>query len=433
MSFRRTLMLLGVLMAMPAQAQTVPPAQIAAERHAMALLARADVRAAEARLAARWRAGSPGLLAESYAQLPAAIRSVAFMVALEEIDNDPRRPQVIEISVPPHRWSGTRVPDGRWGINNPDTLYFTVPVEPGSRYVLTGHRHAGAPTDANITLQTIDVWGAVDNIALGDLQVDADGTYRITIDDEPANGRPNHLQIRGGATQIIIRNTLADWAREVPDTLSVERIAGPPAAPVRGEEALAQTVIRRLGNVVVHSIDGLQPPIFRLPANVIPAPGALADKPGFLVTQRNALGHFRLADDEALVATFDPGGAGYATFPVTNVWGISPDSRAHQNSLNTAQAVHNPDGTITVVLAERDPGVANWIDPAGLHEGIVMLRWQRLAAGGRGPGVTAKVVKIADLPQVLPATVRRITPAERQRQKAARAVGFDRRFARRGE
>ena len=239
------------------------------------------------------------------------------------------------------------------------------------------------------------------------------------------------MQIRGGATQVLIRNTLADWSREAPDALTVERVAGPDAALPLSDEALAKEVLRRLAAVVAHSVNDLQPPIFRHPENFIPQPGVLADKPGFLVTQRNALGHFRLSDDEALVATFDPADAGYATFPVTNVWGISPDSRTHQNSLNTKQAALSPDGTVTVVVSNWDPGIVNWIDPAGLREGIVMLRWQLLApqtSASSGPAVTARLVNRKELLAALPESIRRITPKDRRQQSKDRATTFDRRF-----
>ncbi|WP_288338746.1 hypothetical protein [uncultured Sphingomonas sp.] len=406
--------------------------QLAAERRALRLIARPDVQRVFGKIERAWRDGTPGLLPETYAQLPQAVRELALLTALQAIAGDAQRPGVVEISASPHRWHGLTVPGGRWGINNPDTLYFLVPVAPGARYVITGQRHGRGPVDANYSLQKGDGWETVANIAQDALQIDAQGRYRIEIDNQPANGRPNHLQIRDGANAVLIRNTLADWSRELPDTLAVTRLGPAPTTPAPSDDALAAQIVERLHATVRRSTAALQPPILSQPANVIPQPGPIADKPGFLVTQRNTLGHFRLADNEALVATFDPGGAAYATFPVTSIWGITPDPDRYQNSLNTAQAARNPDGTITVVLSRRDPGVVNWIDPGGLREGIVMLRWQRLAAtapAGGGPAVTTQVVKLNALSAMLPAGTKHITPAERAQQRVARASGFARRFA----
>lgn len=404
--------------------------QVEAERHALRLIRRPDIQKALDAAKAEWRRHSPDLLPESYARLDASLRELLLMATLQMIDNDPRRPKVIEISAAPHRWYGTDVPGGRWGINNPDTLYFTIPVEAGSRYVITGRRKGAGPTDVNFTVQTGADWRAVDNIAKPALKVDAHGRYTITVDDRPANGRSNHLTVSGAANVVLVRNTLADWSRELPDTLTVERVSGPPAGAPASDDDLARLVIAQLKAIVAHNVDSVLYRVIRQDANVIPPPGAIADKPGFLVSQRNTLGRFRLKDDEAIVATFDPGKAGYATFPVTDIWGVTPDSRRHQNSLNTRQAVRNADGTITVVLSGWDPGVANWIDPVGLREGIVMLRWQLLNAGtGTGePFVTAKLVRRSELTRELPASLARVTPRQRQAQLTARAAAFDRRF-----
>lgn len=428
------LLLTGVALARGEESQPATQAgrdQLDAERRAMRIVARPDVQAALPALEAEWASRTPGLLPATLKRLHTSIEEVLFMVALEVVDGDPRRPRVVEISAPPHRWFGTDVPGGRWGIDNPDTLYFTIPVEPESRYVITGHRRAPGPTDSNFTVQTPDVWGAVGNVGQRDLAVDADGTYTITVDAQPADGRPNHLQVKDGGTAVLVRNTLGDWSRDAVDAIEVRRVDGPAPGPESSDDDLARALVARMPRVIAHSVDDLQPPIFRQPANLIPQPGRPADKPGFLVTQRNALGHFRLGADEAIVATFDPGGAGYATFPVTDVWGVSPDYGTHRNSLNSRQAVADPGGTVTVVMSAFDPGVSNWVDTAGLDEGIVMLRWQLLAplpTASGGPGVAAKVVARAALAGVLPPGTRFVTPAERDAQRAARAAGLARRF-----
>jgi hypothetical protein len=403
-------------------------AQLEAERQALQLVARADVQLLLERLEAQWREQIPGRLPETYVQLRASLREVAFFVAVQVVDADPRRAQAIEISAPPHRWLETDVPGGRWGINNPDTLYFTVPVEAESAYVIHGQRHGAGPTDANFTLQVPDVFAAAESLGKSDLVVEPNGSYRVTLDHRPADGRPNHLQLRGDATQLVVRYTLADWPSESPDAIRVERSSGPEARLARREDELAQELTRRLATVLTHTINRLQQPIFRQPVNFIPQPAAAGDKSGFLPAQRNALGHFRLADDEALIATFNPAGAGYAGLTVTDVWGVSPDSRAHQNSLNAKQAALNADGTITVVIATADPGVENWIDPAGLREGIIMLRWQLLATLAHGPTVATKLVPIRELQEALPASISRISPEARRQQAAKRADSFDRRF-----
>jgi hypothetical protein len=102
--------------------------------------------------------------------------------------------------------------------------------------------------------------------------------------------------------------------------------------------------------------------------------------------------------------------------------------------LNNRQAIPNPDGTITVVVSGWDPSVANWVDTAGLEEGILMLRWQVLADktnSAAEPAVHSIVVQRKDLAAALPPTMVSYTAAQRKAQLDRRRAGFARRSANR--
>ena len=122
--------------------------------------------------------------------------------------------------------------------------------------------------------------------------------------------------------------------------------------------------------------------------------GGFANTPGFYHGAANELtslrireggrwglsssGHFQLGDDEALVLTFDPIGAEYLAVQLASGWLCSLDYLHHTASLNLSQAKPDPDGTLPLVVAPKDPGVANWLDTTGLHEGTLFVRWQKL-------------------------------------------------------
>ena len=427
-AFLAALLLPVVTAAAPEPATQTGRDQLADERRAIALVARADIQATLPGLEAKWQAKSPGLLPETYRHTHEALEEMAFLAATEAANSDPRRPHVVEISAPPHRWYDVSVPGGRAGIDNPDTLYFVLPVEAASSYVLTGRRGKNGPVDSNFSLMPNDLSRTLANLAQNALQIAPDGTYSITLDSTPANGRPNHIQLTNDAGALFIRNTLGDWTTADVDEFDVRRVAGPPAAPPLNDDALAQRTVTLMKAFITPWINDYQQRIYRVPVNVLPQPGKPGDKAGFLVTQRNALGHFRLAKDEALVATYNPGGAIYATLPVADVWGVTPPYWTHVNSLNNHQAQINPDGTITVVISSWDPGVYNWVDTVGLTEGFIMLRWQGLSPNGE-PSVMAKLVQRADLAAFLPPGVRHVTAAERAHQRSEREAGFQRRFA----
>lgn len=132
------------------------------------------------------------------------------------------------------------------------------------------------------------------------------------------------------------------------------------------------------------------------------------------------------------MATVQTGGAGYVVFPVTDPWLVTVDPIRHQSSLNNVQAAPNTDGSYTFVVSTQDPGVANWIDPAGLHEGTIMVRWQNLPATkplAGGPSIQTQVVKLSNLANVLPVGTRYVSAAQRAQQLTDRAAGYARRVA----
>jgi hypothetical protein len=93
------------------------------------------------------------------------------------------------------------------------------------------------------------------------------------------------------------------------------------------------------------------------------------------------MAYFDLAADEALVVEAKPPPCDYWMFCLHNHWLESLDYRYHRIHLNNATAKLERDGAVRVVVAHRDPGVANWLDTAGHRRGTIGVRWV-------GPNVT---------------------------------------------
>jgi hypothetical protein len=122
--------------------------------------------------------------------------------------------------------------------------------------------------------------------------------------------------------------------------------------------------------------------------------------------------------------------APYQAIQIGSRWYISTDYEHHQTSLTRAQSHADPDGFLRYVVSEHNPGVANWLETTGHPQGLMMLRWQRVARDLTAEdGPTVEVVAFDDVAKHLPHhESNRVTPEEYTARIAARQVGIARRM-----
>ena len=126
----------------------------------------------------------------------------------------------------------------------------------------------------------------------------------------------------------------------------------------------------------------------------------------------------------------DPVGSYYTGFQITDPWTIAPDPMSRLASLNKSQVTANADGTVTYAIALLDPGVANWVDTCGLHEGWLLARWQGVPSDASLNSMIRKVEVVAsvDIPNDIP----KVDLAGRRRQINKRAATFAQRTSQQG-
>jgi hypothetical protein len=373
--------------------------------------------------------------AESQASVDRAVKEFAFAAVLDAVNGDPAHPKIVWGFAAPRKWLGHSVPGSRWGIDNPDNVYRFAPIDGASRYELTIRPTAPGPVQFSFIVYDsfVGEGGRQDNLdtpvaALRDQDVkaNADGSYTITIDSAPANGRPNHLQTSAQAKVLLIRNTFNDWGVQNPQAASIKRTDGPAGAVFTQQQIVDRAV--ELIQAGTQTILSWETKGFAAKAapNTIAAPFARGGGWGFA-----ANGNFKMGSDEALVVTLDPVGARYVGFDLTDPWLVSREHVGATGSLNNNQIRANADGTYTYVVAPEDPGVANWVDTGGLHEGKLLIRWQVLPASAKADGAVWKVelVKVSDLKSALPAGFEAVSPLRRQALRAARAKDYAHRYA----
>lgn len=343
------------------------------------------------------------------------------------VNSDPNYPKVMgTLHTGPHEWFGLKIPGGRSGEGDgPDTHYCMMPIGWGAEYEICGRRFHPTVADKSFALVAdFGITSTTGFLPAQDLQVADDDTFVITLGPQPAASRVNHIQTTPDTHFLLVRNNRTDW-RQIPDAYRIRRITPPDARPLTLEQIAQRAAWYILYDVANNYM--LNRYMTTIPRNEIQGPFK-ATQMGGLESQRAAIGYLQLADDEAFVLTVS-GNVPYHSVTLYDFWFRSFEYWKHTSNLNIGQVIPNEDGTITYVISLQDPGVHNWLDPAGYHEPVLWIRWQgRNWATDESPRAKAERVPLSELERALPAGTRRVTSVERQRQLADRQEAFRSRF-----
>jgi hypothetical protein len=393
-----------------------------ATRAGEATAAELESGAAWAHLLAKLQAASARVLSESVSHnsvdMAAGFRHLLVLLWIG-IDDALRRESSAVLAVRPSNTDAVF----KWGMDCPDCLYTGCGLRGGDTYRLWGNRG----TARYVGLQTMGGMATTANVLLDEIEMAPNGDFEIVLSAEEHPG--NWLQIADDATQLVVRHFFYDWDTEVASSLSIERLSSAPAVSV-SEAVDPQTAIARqlvaLGDFVEANLDFFlqfarpeNPNTFNPPFDGT-AMGAAAEN-------RPVIGSWQLARDEALVVEVEPPQGLYWSYSLGNPWWETIDYGRHQSSLNGYQAVVDDDGVLRVVIAHRDPGLANWLDTAGHSEGPVILRCVRTDTA---PVPTTRVVPFAEVAAALPTGTRRVAADERAAAMTARQLAVSRRFVR---
>ena len=318
-----------------------------------------------------------------------------------------------------------------WGLDHPDCLYLYAPLRGGTSYTLFGNRGSANVFDVQINAGHFST-GRVDAVTTqatldhDSLSTDAHGNFVVRIGpDAPTT---NGLQMGPDARFLQVRQYFADWDHEHPADLQIERddAIWPIPAP-------RPALIGRQLKTLVHWIERagthweqLSTRLLSMPENSMVVHEPVGhDAQGALSGQVYGMGNFRCDPDEAVLLRL--------TVPVCAHWNVSLSNwywecieyASRQSSLNHHQAQTDTSGHVHCVIAHRDPGVANWLDPADHPRGSLSLRMHK--ATGQ-PEVELTRLPLDRLDSVLPANAPRVTPEERAALLTRRRRSVLRRF-----
>ncbi|MET0134964.1 MAG: hypothetical protein ABW215_15380 [Kibdelosporangium sp.] len=315
-------------------------------------------------------------------------------------------------------------PYTKMGLDNPDTLYFHSYIRADAEYVVSGRRGTTADLSFQVLNGDYSPVDVPDSLTAFDdraFDVAGDGTFEIRFG--PGKAGRNYFQLGEGSSMLIVREVYSDWSGQQRGTIRIRRADTTGSAP----PALANDLMAKrygvAGKILIGRLRTFLafPEWFylKLPVNTMTEPRST---PGGLTTQFSSVGHYDLADDQAMIITVPASEAPYQGFQLGSMWYVSLDYINHQTSLTADQARIDPDGRIRLVVAERDPGLANWIERTGHARGYLQLRWQRLSRDLKpSDGPTVEVVDMDSLARRLPFHEQaQVTPTQYAERIAAR-------------
>ena len=248
----------------------------------------------------------------------------------------------------------------------------------------------------------------------------------MLVSPEPQPG--NWLPSTGISTGLLVRQFFSTPDDVEPMVLTLENLTGEagPAAPLGLDTVVAG--LQRATGMFAFMVPMMQ--------------GELLDKAGSKNSFATDIGdptstsggvpggnavtaRWALEPDEALIVrVMPPTPCAYWDVQVGNGWYESFDYRTRFSGLTCEGAHLEADGSVVLVVADRDPGVANWLEAAGHREGHIAIRWQLTA--GDLPIPDATVVPVEEVATVtgLPS----VASSERVRRRALLADSFDARF-----
>jgi hypothetical protein len=269
----------------------------------------------------------------------------------------------------------------KFGCDNPDTIYQRAVLNGNLRYRIVGRRNTvdylsfitARPGENGRQIQ-------IAHLDTANLAVAPDGRFEIVLSPEPQPG--NWLQITPDTRSVSVRQTFLDRSRETAAELRIERLGERATPPPLTMAAVSQGFDQAAGfTAYIASLFPDWTHGYLAHINALPP----ADQEACLRAGGDPNIYFyrsvwQLSPDEALVVHI-PRIPECDTWnlQVDNFWQESMDRRHFRSAINRHSAQANRDGSVTAVIAHRDPGHPNWLDTAGHSVGHFAMRWIRAA------------------------------------------------------
>ena len=272
------------------------------------------------------------------------------------------------------------------GWDNPDNLHHNAVLSGAHAYRLSGTRGDAHYFSIGVYAGSYAKGGGrvVAFTEVDALEIAPDGTFEVVLSAREHPG--NWIRIDADTTSMMLRQIFWDRAHERPAQLRLERIDAGAAPPPPLDPAFMTAAFSR----VLGMMRGTNRIIFDFadrfrarPNELLPGDVTANERLQGIPAQQIAAGWWEFGPEQAAVLEFTPPKCRYWSFTLSNYWGQSLDYARHRTHVNARGARVRADGSVRLVVAHCDPGLADatWLDTAGHDSGVWQFRW----LGAHGP------------------------------------------------
>ena len=277
-------------------------------------------------------------------------------------------------------------PTTKFGGDSPDAIYHECNLGADCSYRIRGNMAGAVYVSLSVQSGGGEAEGVGASINSEQFAVKPDGSFEILLSRTPPADTRNWVQMPEGTLNVLTRhyfeeagNVMADTGRRL--DLEIAAIGDFPAPREPTVESISAGIDRVSRWMRSRTLDESKGRT-TMPAwvSIVPNRFNEPEKPGADMAYAAldiayAMAPFHVPPGKALVMS--------GRFPACRYAGVVLWSRFRQSfdymnrrvSLNRAQTVTDAAGNYRIVLAERDPGVPNWLDTGGRASGFMYWRF----------------------------------------------------------
>lgn len=289
------------------------------------------------------------------------------------------------------------------GGDNPDGEYHLASIDGRYDYRITGNRGSVRYFSLNVNAgRGMNKRRMVAFLNDQTIEFDEQGNFNLVLSQQRPQAIGQWVEIPEDASNIMLRQYLADRGREELVSIAIAPLGEPPPLPDTRDTDIAEALTAMNYAFVflatLHKI--VLPQAWERPNEFFSTDADALG--GTIATPDNLymIGSFEVARDQALIIEVQP--------PQTRYWNIALETHWHESveylhrptSRTLENVTTSADGKVRFVIAQRDPGVPNWLDPMGNERGFMTLRWLDARGAAVPPPVVTRV-KLTELADAL--------------------------------